>query len=210
MQPGEGRVQYGVPLLGAEFHHLHPAVGEGFHVDGEGEAQQAGDLQRGGALGVGHLVDVQLLLQQRQAFGVFGIADAGDGVLRAQLLGRQAAHHVQLVVARDGDNHVRGFHVGLDQGLDVGAVAPDAHHVQRFAGLVQRLLAAVQYGDVVAVLGKILGQRVAHLAVADDDDVQEKTSLYIESVNSTLIPLPWAEFPECIPPPPQRPGGKSP
>ena len=43
-----------------------------------------------------------------------------------------------------------------------------------------------------------------------DDDVQEKTSLYIESVNSTLIPLPWAESPECIPLPPQRPGEKSP
>ena len=111
-------------------------------------------------------------LQHHQALGVFRVADAGDGVLRAQLLGRQTADHVQLVAAGDGDDYVRRVDASLDERAHVRAVAADAHHVQRFAGTLQRGVALVDNGDVVTVFAQKLSQRVADLAASDNDNVQ--------------------------------------
>lgn len=77
-----------------------PAVGEGFDVHGKGEAQQPGNFLSGGAFRVDDLIDIQLFLQKGQAFGVFRVANAGDGIAGTQLFGGQAADHVQFVVGR--------------------------------------------------------------------------------------------------------------
>ena len=50
-------------LLGAEFHHLHLALGKGLDIAGEGEAQDAADFQGRGAFGVDGHVNAQLPLQ---------------------------------------------------------------------------------------------------------------------------------------------------
>ncbi len=49
----------------------------------KGEAQQAADLQSCGSLRIDGHVDVRFLAQQAEALVIFGVADAGDGVLCA-------------------------------------------------------------------------------------------------------------------------------
>ena len=172
----QGQAHHHVVLLGAELHHLHPALGKGLDVAGEGKAQQPADFQGRGALGVDGHVDAQLLLKEHQAVVVLGVADAGDGVLRAKALGDQAAEHVGLVAGGGGDDDVRPVDAGVNESLGVGAVAADAEHVQLVLTALENLLVGVENHDVVLLLGQMLRQRMADLAVAYHKDSHGRTS----------------------------------
>ena len=175
-QRPDGRVHDGVALHGLEFHHLHPPMGKGLNVGGKGKAQEPGNFHGRGPLRIDHQVDAHAVLQERDALGVFRVADARDGVFGAQLLGRQTAYHVGLVVGGDRDQDIRLVRARLQQGAHVGPVALDAHDVQGFGGLVQGLLVAVHQRYVVIFFGKVFCQRIANLAVADNDDVHLRDS----------------------------------
>ena len=168
---GQGAAAQEIPLLEQEAHHLHPPPVKRLDGGGVGEAEQPGDLGRGGQLRVDDHVDAQVLFQRLQVGGVVQIADPRDGVVGAQPLGGEAADHVHLVLAGGGDDHVCRLHPGLLQRADGGTVAVDAHDVQRLRGVGQSLLVGVDDGDVVVLPGELFRQGVAHLAVADDDDL---------------------------------------
>ena len=155
VQPAEGFAGDVVLVRHQKFHHFHPAVGEGFDVHGKGEAQQPGDFLSGGAFRVDDLIDIQLFLQKGQAFGVFRVANAGDGIAGTQLFGGQAADHVQFVVGGDGDDDVRLFRPGLNEGAHVAAVAPHAQYIQGFGGPGQGVFVLINNGHVVVLAGKI-------------------------------------------------------
>jgi len=119
-----------VPLLQAEAHQLHLAAAEALDVGGGGEAQQAGDLDGGGAFGIDDQIDLQVLAQLGHGAGIFRVADAGDGVFGTQIFGQQTADHVHLVRAGGGHQQIGAVHTRFQQGGGGDAVAMYDHQVQ--------------------------------------------------------------------------------
>ena len=137
-----------------------------------GEAEQPGDLQSGGPLRVDEQVDAHVPLEAVGVYGVLDVADPGDGEGGAHVLGRETGDHVDLVHAGGRDQDVCVLGPCLPQGGDRRTVALDAHHIQRLVRLSQGLVAGVHNGDIVLLLGQLLGQGIADLSITHDDDVQ--------------------------------------
>ena len=163
----QGHAHHAVAFRGPEVRHFHLAPGEGLHHAGEGKAQHAADFPGGGAFGVDHIVDGQLLLQEGQGGQVFRIPDPGDGVLGPQALGRQAGKHIDLVAHGGGDDDIGVLHVRFPQRIHADAAAVNEHGVQGVLAALDHGVAAVDDGDVMAFGDQALGQGRAHLAAAN-------------------------------------------
>ena len=166
----QGMTDNRVLFLSAEFHHFHPAPGEGLDIGREGEAQQAADFQRGSPLRVHRQVDAHFLLQNGQAVVIFRVAYAGNGKLGAQPLGDQAAQHIGFIAGGGGDDDVRLFRARVHQGGGVGPVAPYAHYVQRVLAAAQHFLAAVHNHHGVFFPRQMLGNHMPDLTVAHNQN----------------------------------------
>ena len=110
--------------------------------------------------------DAQLPLQQSQAFVVFRVADAGDGVFRAKALGHQAAEHVGFIAGGGGNHDVRLGHVRLNESFGISAVAADAQHIQRVLAVLKHFFIPVDHHHIVALGGQMFGQGMSYLSVA--------------------------------------------
>ena len=166
----QGHTHHRVVLLRPELHHFHASFGEGLNVAGEGEAKQPADFKGGGSLRVNGHVDAQLMLQKHQALIIFRVTDAGDGILGTQPLGNQAAQHVGFIAGCGGNQNVRPFHTGVQQGLGVGTVALDAQHVQVIFTALEHFFIRVQYNNVVILLCQMLRQGMPDFAVSHDEN----------------------------------------
>ena len=155
----------------AKFHHFHQPARERLNRHGEGQAQNAADFPRRGALGIDHVVDGQLLRKRRQAAQIFRIANARDGVLRAQPLRRQTGEHVGFVAHRGSNDDVGVLHVRLGERVKADAAALHGHHVQRVQTVLQHRLAAVDHRYVVPLRNQPVRKLHAHLAAADHDNL---------------------------------------
>ena len=176
VQLGNRRSHDRIAGVDAELNHFHPSMRERFDVDRKRESQQPRDFLRRRALRIDHLIDIQLVLQHNQAFGVFRIANARDGILRAELFRRKAADHVQLIAAGDGDDDVRRFNIGFNQRFYICAIAANTAHVQRFHRARKRRIALVDNRNIVPVLRQVLRKCITDLAAANDDDIQRKSA----------------------------------
>ena len=127
-------------------------------------------------LGVDDHIEPDLTAQDRRIAEVFRIAHAGDRVLCAKLFRHQAADEVHLIVFRNGDEKIRLAHARLQQNADGRAVAVDAHDIQRAVGTAQVGDLVVHKGDVVPFLCQLLGDGIAHLAAAYNNDLHVSSS----------------------------------
>ena len=146
--------------------HLRAALGEGIHLGGAGEAQDARDLGRGRLLGVEHQREAELVLEEDHLAEILHRAHARDSVLHAQLLAGQAAEHVNRVVVGHGDEQVRIADAGLAEHAVIRAVAQQCHHVNAVGKLLQTVLVTVHNRDVVTLVGQPEGHLLAHTARA--------------------------------------------
>ena len=114
----------------------------------------------------------QLLAQIGQLLAVIGIAHARDRrQIAAGLAGNRAAQQVQFVGACHGDDEIGLLQPRLHEHAQAGAVAADAHHVKDLGRIADDALARIHHGNIMPLADKPLGQRMAHLAASDDDDV---------------------------------------
>ena len=115
-----------------------------------------------------------------------------DGIA-AGLLGDRAAEQVELVGARHGDDQVGLPEPGLHQDAQARAVAPDAHDVIDLRRVADHALADVDDRHVVSLADKLLGQRMANLAAAYNDDMQP-SRLRLRSIRLHLCFLQYCLF----------------
>ena len=132
--------------------------------------QQAEDFLGGGALGIHRHAQPQLFPQEIGFLRVNRVADTGDGMRAAQLPGHHAAKQIGFVCAGHGDHQVAFAHLGGLLHLDAGAVSLQHHYVQPFLYLHQRVLAVVDYQQIVPFPAQLPGQGVADLAFANHYD----------------------------------------
>ena len=168
----QGLAHQEVLLPDTEADELHPAPAKGLQIGRRGEAEQAGDLHRRGILRIDHQINAQGILEQGELLGVLHVAHPGDGVLGAQPLRGQGADHVDLIHAGRGDHHVRAPRLRLPQGGQGRAIALDAQDVQGLRGPAEGVVVGINDRDVVLLLGEVLRQGKADLAVSHDDDFQ--------------------------------------
>ena len=161
---------------GLQADHIDAAAGKGLHGDGGGKAEDAGYLLGRSQIGVDDHVQSDLPLQDVRILPVLGVADAGHGMTCAQALGDEAADHVGVIHAGDGDDQIRRADAGVHQDADGRAAAVDAHNIHRTVGAGQVGDLVVHHDDVVLLLGQLAGDGVAHLAAAHNDDLHASSS----------------------------------
>ena len=154
-----------------EFEQLDLAAEEGVGLDSRRNAQRPRHLRRADQLRIDGQAQPQIVGNERQFPRVFRVPDAGNGVLRADLLRNEAAQQIQLVRRRHCDQQVCGIHACLDLRLIGRAVSLDAENIERFRRLLKRIGAVVYNGNVMSFPGELLGKRAADLAVSDNDDL---------------------------------------
>ena len=176
MEIVQGHPRQGVLLRHPEADHVDAPSGEGLHREGRREAQDPGDLPGRPQVGIDQHIQADLPLQHSGVPAILRVPDPGDGVLRPQLLGDQAAHQVRLVQIGDGDDQVRAADPRRVQHADAGAVALHAHHIQGAVGPVQGRGVVIHDGDVVILHRQLPGNGIAHLAVAHNDDLHACSS----------------------------------
>ena len=88
-----------------------------------------------------------------------------------------AGHHVDLVTAGHRDQHIGVFGAGTAQYFGMGSPAGHGLNVQAVAQLAQPGRVGVDHGDVERLAGQVLGERPAHLAAAQYQDLQEPFSI---------------------------------
>ena len=150
--------------------HVDAPAGKRLYGEGRGGGHDAGDLLRRGQVGIDDHVKADLLFQHIGIPTILRTAHTGNGVVGAQLLGDEAAEQVRVVQVGDGDDQIRRLCAGLLQHADGGAVALDAHDVQRVLRLVQGGGAVIHHNDVVVLPCQLAGNGVAHLSVSHDDN----------------------------------------
>ena len=172
----EAAAEDGILRVQLKADHVDAPAGKGLHGDGRWEAEDPRDLLRRGQVGIDDHIQADLPLEHIRVPPVFRVPHPGNGVLCAHAFGDQRAHQVRLVHAGDGDDQVSVPRPGLHQNADGGAVAVDAQHVQRAVRTVQVGGLIVHHRDVVLFLGQLLGNGIAHLAAAYDDDLHASSS----------------------------------
>ena len=176
VEVAEGAAEDGVVRVHLEADHVDAPAGKRLHGDGRREAEDPRDLLRRRQIGVDDHVQPDLPLEHVRVPAVFRVPHPGDGVLRAHAFGDQAAHQIRLVHAGDGDDQIGLPRPGLHQHADGRAVAVDAHGVQRVVRPAQVSGLVVHQRDVVLLLRQLLGDGIAHLAAAYDDDLHLPSS----------------------------------
>ena len=91
-------------------------------------------------------------------------------MLRADLLGDQAAQQIQFILRRHSDNQFRLIDARLHLRGIRRAVSFNAQNIQILDRPLQRCLTAVNNGDLMPFARKLLRQRAADLSVAHDHD----------------------------------------
>ena len=170
MEVTETVTQNGVALLHLKADHVDASPGKGLDGDGGGEAEDAGDLLCRRQVGVDDHVQPDLPLQHIRIPPVVRVAHPGHGVPCTQTLGDQAAHQVRLVHAGDGNDQIGAADTCLHQHADGSAVSVEAHGVQCAVRPAQMLRLVVHQRDVMLFLCQLLGDGIAHLAAAYDND----------------------------------------
>ena len=146
-------------------------------------------------LGVDDHIDADLPLEEVGLLVVLRAADTGHGVAGPQLFGDQAADDIQLIGAGDCHHQIRRPDAGLQQDLDGGAAALHTQDVQCAVGISQRLEILVDEHQIVVLSAELAGQGVAHLAVADNDDLHVSLSLQGPASRSpSVVPDLAADF----------------
>ena len=177
----------------AEADHVDPPARERLHAQRRREAEDARDLLRRAEVGVDDHVQPDLLLEQLRVAAVLRVAHAGNRVLCAELLRDQAADEIRLVEVRHRDDQIRRPRPGLGQHADARAVAELAHHVECAVRPAQRRRVGVHHNNVMILTGQLAGDGIAHLAVADDDNLHVCSSLSPEGpslfFHSRIAPL---------------------
>ena len=112
----------------------------------------------------------QLLLDEADLFIITGVAHPCDGLAVSRLSGDQAAQQVYLVLVGNGDQKIRLLHACLLLHPVAGGIAVDAHHIQEISHHPNLLLVRVDDRNLVPFLIELLGQNIAHLAAACDND----------------------------------------
>ena len=103
--------------------------------------------------------------------GEFGIADAGDGRLDAQLLGHSTGEQVDLVVGGHGGDEIDLLDAEPAQVLQTGAIALGDDDVELFADALDAAGISVDLGNVVPVLAQLLAQLEADGSGTYDQNV---------------------------------------
>ena len=157
----------------------HLAVGELEHLQRAGEADQLRDVvgdERGGADrdvdGDAARAEQGLVGDQRAR------ADARDARRRAEQRQRDLAReHVDLVAARQRDQHVGVARAGALENVGIRGVADDGAHVEPVLQLAQDVGVAVDDRDFVGLLAREADRRrAADLAGAEDQDLHRADS----------------------------------
>ena len=152
---------------------LHPAIDQGHHVEGARRAQPAHDAARDLDFRRDDHVDGHLLGAEQSAghrLEVAMVAQPRDAPLHAeQGVGDLAGHHVDLVGAGDGDQHVGVAGPGALEHLRMGGVADDPAHVVALVDAPRLLGRVVDHRDV-DLARQMAGDGRADLPGAADDD----------------------------------------
>ncbi len=171
------RIDHRAVLVAADADHDHLAIGELDRVEGAGQLKTAQHHTADLDLRRDDHVDRQVL--GREQVGPVRLeialrADAGDlGGHVEQRVGHLAGDHVDLVVERHGDDHVRLLGAGLGEHLRVGAVADEAAHVERVTDRLDKLWRGVDHRNVVVLDSETFGDAVADLAGSADDNAHD-------------------------------------
>ena len=168
---GQGDAVETAALSDTEGDDLKLTVGEGVHLGGRGKLQNPGNLLRRHVVRIDGKVEIHDIAQALQTLQILLVAQAHDGVPRTHGPGKLAGHQIGLVVAGGGDEDVSFTGLGLLQHTGCGAVAHAAQHVHGVGRGVQLVALFIDEGDVVPFPAETLGDGVAHLAGACDDDV---------------------------------------
>ena len=149
-----------------EFQQLDLAAEEGVGLDRRRNAQRPRHLRRADQLRIDGQAQPQIVGNERQLPRVFRVPDAGNGVLRADLLRNEAAQQIQLVLRRYRDDQLRLVDARLQLRGIRRTVSLNAQNVQILNRPLQRRAAAVDNGDLMPLTRKLLRQRTADLSVA--------------------------------------------
>ena len=131
--------------------HVDLTVGKGVQLQSGWETDQTGDLACGIVFGIDDDVNAQMIAQKIVFTGIFGIADTGDGVRRAQAFGHHTADHVEFVRVGHGDEEVCVFYARLDLNGVAGTVALYALHVVLVDDAVDQSGIFINDGNAVAL-----------------------------------------------------------
>lgn len=156
--------------------HVDEAASKRLHGDGGGKAEDTGDLLRRRQIGVDDHIQPDLPLEDVRIPAVLGVAYTGDGVAGAQTLCHQAADHIGIVHAGDGDDQIRRADAGIHQYADGCAAAVDTHDIQRVVRLGQMGDLVVHHNDVMLFLLHLACNGVPHLTAAYDNDLHASSS----------------------------------
>ena len=99
----------------------------------------------------------------------------------AHTLCQEAAEHIQLIRAGDGDEELRGLHARLGEDLGVHAVAADAHDVITVDDFVDHGIAVVHRHQIVALMGEGAENGFADFPAADDDNFHRTNTSMIDN-----------------------------
>ena len=160
----------GRALGNPEADHVHLALGKGIHLHGGRDLKQPGNVRRRGQLRIDGHGKPQLLLDEADLFIITGVAHPCDGLAVSRLSGDQAAQQIYLVLVGNGDQKIRFLHARLLLHPVAGGIAVDAHHIQEISHHPNLLLVRVDDRNLVSFLIELLGQNIAHLAAACDND----------------------------------------
>ena len=166
----------GAALRHREFTELDAPLAKGLDLGGGGEGEDARDLLGGGELGVDSHGEPEILAHEHKLLRVFRVAHARNGVLGAQFVRNQTAEHVALVGRGGGHQKIGLGDAGLELDGVVDAVALDGDDVKSRVRVLELVGAVVDDHHVVPLGGELFGEGVAHLAVADDDNIHIITS----------------------------------
>ena len=161
-----------------EFQQLDLAAEEGVGLDSRRNAQRPRHLRRADQLRIDGQAQPQIVGNERQLPRVFRVPDAGNGVLRADLLRNEAAQQIQLVLRRYRDDQLRLVDARLQLRGIRRTVSLNAQNVQILNRPLQRRAAAVDNGDLMPLTRKLLRQRTADLSVAHDHDPHGLNSFF--------------------------------
>ena len=153
-----------------KFSQLNAPLAEGVDLGGGGGAEHAVDLLGNGKLGIDGQGEIHFILHQLHQPRVFGIADAGDGMRRAQLARGGAGKDIDLVSGGNGDQQIGTLGTRAAQNGDVGTVADDAENVTGVGKLGQRGVVGVYDGQIVPFAGELSADGGTDRAGTDDDN----------------------------------------
>ena len=169
-------IQYRV-LSQAQLCHFKISPGEVFNLHRRGHFENIKQLLCGKQLRVDGHRKVQLLAHKAKGtVVVLRVTHPGDGVLGAHFAGKKAAQHIHLVRAGGSHHQFRLVYRCFLQGLTVGAVAADTHHIIHIGDLFQNVGVLFQRHYIVPLGGQALHQGGADLTTANNNNIHSFSS----------------------------------